>query len=95
MAKAISKNVNEFEYEKVRFSGTIWRGLLDKMGLRPKDLLNRAHPDYQSKIARQNLDDEGWLNVIIQHPYLIKAPIAISTSKAILCQTPTDILKLS
>ncbi len=94
MAKMLSSNVNEFHYDKVRFTTTIWRSLLDKLALRPKDLLNRAHPDYQSKIKGKNLDDEGWLNVIIQHPYLIKAPIAITTKMAILCIKPNDILKI-
>ena len=94
MAQTLSSNVNEFHYDKVRFTTTIWRSLLDKLELRPKDLLNRAHPDYQSKINGKNLDDEGWLNVIMQHPYLIKAPIAITTKKAILCIKPNDILKI-
>jgi arsenate reductase len=94
LAQSMYKNVNEFEYEKVRFTTTIWRKLLDRMALRPKDLLNRAHPDYQNNIARKDLDDEGWLNVIMQHPYLIKAPIAITSTAAILCLKPTDVLKL-
>lgn len=93
-AYSISNHVNETEYHKVRFTSTMWRDLLDMLGLRPKDLLNRAHPDYQSKIAGNNYDDEGWLNVIINYPYLIKAPIAVMNDKAILCIKPTDILKL-
>lgn len=94
LAKTMYRNVNEFEYEKVRFTTTIWKKLLDRMGLRPKDLMNRAHPDYQANIARKDLDDEGWLNVIMQHPYLIKAPIAITSNAAMLCLKPTDVLKL-
>ena len=43
MAQTLSSNVNEFHYDKVRFTTTIWRSLLDKLALRPKDLLNRAH----------------------------------------------------
>jgi arsenate reductase len=94
MAKTLTDHVNEFEFEKIRLTTTIWRDLLNRMGLRPKDLMNRAHPDYQAKIARKDLDDEGWLNVIMQYPYLIKAPIAITNTQAILCQQPTDVLKL-
>lgn len=94
LVQTMYQNVNTFEYVKVRFTTTIWRNLLDRMGLRPKDLMNRAHPDYQNNIARKDLDDEGWLNVIMQHPYLIKAPIAITSNAVILCLKPTDVLKL-
>jgi arsenate reductase (glutaredoxin) len=95
IAYTITKHVNEFQYDQVKITSTIWRNVLDLLQLRPKDLLNRAHPEYQDKIAGKNLDDEGWLNVLIQSPHLIKAPIAIKNNKAILCLTPTEILKLS
>jgi arsenate reductase len=73
---------------------TGWRSILDKLKLRPKDLLNRAHPDYQNKIAGKTWDDEGWLNILIRNPHLLKAPIAIKREKAVLCISPNDILRL-
>lgn len=93
-AYSLTRNVNEALCNKVRLTSTIWKKLLDMLNLRPKDLLNRAHSDYQTKIAGNNYDDEGWLNVLINYPYLLKAPIAIMNNKAILCCNPTDVLKL-
>jgi arsenate reductase len=68
---------------------------LNRLNLRAKDLLNRAHPDYQEKIAGNSFDEEGWLNVLVQNPCLLKAPIAIKNNKAVLCVRPSQILMLS
>ncbi len=94
-AKSMARFVNEIDLSKERITATQWNGLLNKLGLRPKDLLNRAHPDYQLHIAGKTWDDESWLNILVRFPYLIKAPIALLRRKAILCTTPTAILKLN
>ncbi|WP_425638686.1 arsenate reductase family protein [Algoriphagus yeomjeoni] len=94
-AKSISKFVNSIDLTKERLTATQWHSLLTKLNLRAKDLLNRAHPDYQRFIAGKNWDDESWLNILIKSPNLIKAPIATLRNRAILCTTPTDILKLN
>ena len=93
-AQSISQHINEINIEKERITLTGWQTILEKLKLRPKDLLNRAHPDYQSKIAGKTWDDEGWLNILTRNPHLLKAPIAIKKNKAVLCITPNIILEL-
>ena len=93
-AKAITKFVNEIDITRERMTATQWDQILKLLHLRAKDLLNKAHPDYQRLIAGKDWDEEGWLNILVRHPYLIKSPIAIFRNQAILCKTPTDILKL-
>ncbi|EOZ98603.1 hypothetical protein A33Q_1257 [Indibacter alkaliphilus LW1] len=93
-AKTVANHVNEINIEKERITTTGWREILDKLNLRPKDLLNRAHPDYQSKIAGKTWDEESWLTILSKFPHLIKAPIAIKRNKAVLCTTPNTILEL-
>jgi arsenate reductase len=93
-AMTLTKFVNEIDVIKEPITATQWDQILRKLELRAKDLLNRAHPDYQNFIAGRDWDDEGWLNILVRHPYLIKSPIAIFRNKAILCRTPSDILKL-
>jgi arsenate reductase (glutaredoxin) len=94
-ARSVSRYVNEINMEKEKITTTGWRTILDKLNLRPKDLLNRAHPDYQNQIAGKSWDDESWLHILVKFPHLIKAPIAIKRDKAILCTNPTDVLKLN
>lgn len=93
-ARSVSKNINEINLQKQRLTTTTWRSILDKLNLRAKDLLNRSHPDYQSRIAGKSWDDESWLYILANSPHLIKAPIAIKRGKAVLCTTPLEVLKL-
>jgi len=94
-ARSVSNYVNEIDIEKEKITTTGWRTILDKLNLRAKDLLNRAHPDYQSHIAGKTWDEEGWLHILVRFPHLIKAPIAIKREKAVLCSNPKDVLKLN
>lgn len=93
-ARSISTHVCPYPYGKTPSTLTNWRYILDALGLEPKDILNKANPFYQSNFRGREFDDEGWLNVIRYNPNLIKAPIAMRGSRAILCQTPTDIYRL-
>ena len=93
-AKSLTNFVNEIDLLKERITATQWDQILKMLQLRPKDLMNRSHPDYQKMIAGKDWDDEGWLNILVKFPHLIKSPIAIFRNRAILCNTPTDILKL-
>jgi len=74
-------------------TATSWRDILIKLDRHPKEILNKAHPYYQSNIRGKEFDAEGWLNVIKHNPDMIKAPIAINGKKAMLVETPTDIYK--
>ncbi len=93
-AQMLSKHINEVNLELEKITPTGWQKILDQLDLRPKDLLNRAHPDYQTHIAGRTWDDEGWLNILSRFSYLIKAPIAVMKDKAVLCTSPGNILRL-
>lgn len=94
-AYTLTKHVQSHDVQKVRFTTTLWREILGRLGLSAKDLLNRAHEDYQRRIAGGSYHDEDWLNILMRNPHLIKYPIAIKADRAILCKSPTDILKLT
>lgn len=94
-AYSVANHVNEFPFHTARLTTTQWRQILDRLKLRPKDLLNRAHPDYQRLIAGRTFEDEGWLNILIRHSYLIKGAIAVKGNRAVLCDRPEDIFRLS
>lgn len=93
-AYSITPYVNEVTFQKAKFTTTQWRDILNMLNLTAKDLLNKSNPEYQARIARHDYDDEGWLNILIKFPHLIKGPIAIMSGKAILCKNPKDIYKI-
>ncbi|OWY23369.1 glutaredoxin [Sphingobacteriales bacterium UPWRP_1] len=94
LARGIAANVKEVEYHKTPLTATMWYQLLAMLNLRPKDLLNKSKSYYQENIKGRDFDAEGWLHILMKNPDLIKAPIAVRGSKAILCNNPNDILQL-
>lgn len=93
-AKVLSHHVRYFSHFQANCTSTQWRGILDKLELEPKRLFNKAHPEYQTTLKGKEFDDEGWLDVIKNNPHLLRSPIAIKGKKAVMCDSPTDILRL-
>ncbi len=94
-AKSIVKHVKTYSFDKSPSTGTSWQQILAALELHPKELMNKAHPYYQQHIRGRDFNEQDWLNVLKYNPQIIKAPIAMRGSKAILCSTPTDIYKLT
>lgn len=95
LAYSITKHVNEFDLKHCRITQMTWSDILEMMQMRPKDLLNRSSPKYQAELAGHDFDDNDWLNILVNNPCLLKAPIAVMHDMAVLCVNPKDILKLS
>jgi len=93
-ARTVSDHIQEIEFKKTQFRNTIWKEILDLLQLPPKELLNKAHPEYKKMIRGNEFRDDDWLNVISHNPELIRGPIAIKNKKAVLCLRPKDILKV-
>ncbi|MEN7551333.1 ArsC/Spx/MgsR family protein [Rapidithrix thailandica] len=93
-AKSISNYVTGINYCSDSFTTTIWRDLLNRMQLTPKELLDKANPKYQATLRGHEFDDEGWLNIMMKNPDLIKAPIVVYGDQVKLCLKPSDILKM-
>lgn len=85
-AYSLAPKVNKQDVSEVNLSTTFVRQVLKQLNLRPKDLLNRAHPYYQENLRGRDLDSEGWLQVLAHNPGLLKAPIALHGDKAVLCE---------
>lgn len=94
IAQGLSANVITYEFDRSTITTTTWHRLLDMLAVQPKDLINKAHPYYQSHLRGKEFDNEAWFNILKNAPYLIKAPIVVSGNRAIICHNPTDVLKL-
>ncbi len=93
MATGISSNIKELDWNKVKLTSTLWKEIINMLDLRPKDLLDRSHSEYQEKVRGNTFTMSGWLEILAKNPQYLRAPIAIYRDKAILCLQPTDILK--
>ncbi|MBK7427482.1 MAG: glutaredoxin [Saprospiraceae bacterium] len=92
--QSVVLHVMPYPFGRTPSNPTSWQIILKALGMHPKDLLNKAHPYYQTNIRDREFDDEGWLNIIRYNPQLIKAPIAMRGNRAVLCNKQTDIYKL-
>lgn len=94
MALSICSHINELDPRNERLGPTYWKEVINILRIDPQDLLDQSHPDYETKVGDQTYTMNGWLDVLIHNPQLLKAPIAIYNGKAVLCTNPSDILRL-
>ena len=94
-AKSIVSHVRTYEFSQTPSTGMSWRQIVTSINKHPKELLNKAMPEYQNHIRGREFTSEGWLKILQYNTHLLKAPIAIRGKKAILCESPTDIYKLT
>ncbi|MFN9325403.1 MAG: arsenate reductase family protein [Flavobacteriales bacterium] len=94
-AVSLAPKVNRQDVKEVQLSTTFVRQVLKQLNMRPKDLLNRAHPYYQEHLRGRDLDTEGWLQVVAHNPDLLKAPIALLGDKAVMCEPASLIYTLT
>jgi arsenate reductase len=69
------------------------RDLLDKMGMKARDLLRTNEPVYRElRLATKELSEGELLSLMVEHPDLIQRPIVEKGPRAILAR-PADRLK--
>jgi arsenate reductase len=95
MAKDICNNIHEIDALHEKLIPTYWKEVVNMLNLSPAELLDPSHPDYKSKVGENSYTMDGWLEVLARNPQLLKAPIAIYDKRAVFCEKPTDIMKLS
>ncbi len=79
-------------YEKP-FTKAQLKNLLKKAGLSPKAILRTKEEIYKELgLAKKDLSDDKWIDVLIAHPDLIQRPIVEKGEKVILAR-PAESLK--
>ncbi len=81
-------------YEKP-FTKVQLKTLLKKAGLSPKDILRTKEDIYKElSLAKKNLSDDEWLDVMLAHPDLIQRPIVEKGEKVILARPAESVKEL-
>jgi len=81
-------------YEKP-FSKAKLRNLLRKAGLTPKDILRTKEDIYKELgLAKKNLTEDEWLEMLIAHPDLIQRPIVEKGEQVILARPAESVRKI-
>ena len=81
-------------YEKP-FTKAQLKSLLRKAGLSPKDILRTKENIYKEfGLAKKNLSDDEWLDLLVAHPDLIQRPIVEKDEKAMLARPAESVKEL-
>lgn len=93
-AKTISSKINKQDVSSVVISATLFKLIVDKLGGDSKVLINKAVPYYQQNLRGHQYKPKMWLLAIKKMPELLEAPVALYKDRAVLCKSPTDVLKV-
>ncbi|OPB89127.1 arsenate reductase (glutaredoxin) [Elizabethkingia ursingii] len=58
--------------------------VLQKLGIKAEDLVRKSDALFKEKYAGQELNEEGWINVLVDNPTLIQRPIVVKDNKAVI-----------
>jgi arsenate reductase len=83
------------EYLKCPPTRLLLRHLIDRMGLRVRDVLReKGTPFHELRLADPSLSDEELLAAMMAHPILINRPIVVSPKGVKLCRPSEKVLDL-
>ena len=69
----------------------IIKTLLNKLGLRPFELIRKGEAIYKDKYKGKDLSDDEWIKIMAENPKLIERPIVVKGNKAVLGRPPENV----
>ena len=70
------------------------RAILEKLGLKPMDIVRKGEQVYKENFKGKDYNDEAWLKILHENPKLIERPIVVKGDKAIIGRPPTNVKQL-
>jgi len=70
------------------------KNLLDKMNMKPEEILRKGEDLFKSKFRGKKLTDEEWLKVLVNYPKLIERPIVVSGDQVVLGRPPEKVREI-
>ncbi|MCT3759219.1 arsenate reductase (glutaredoxin) [Elizabethkingia anophelis] len=58
--------------------------VLQKLGMKAEDLVRKSDALFKEKYAGHELDEDAWINVLVDNPTLIQRPVVIKDNKAVI-----------
>jgi arsenate reductase len=93
----IEKSGKEFEiikYLENPLSKEQLLGLLQKLKMKPIDIVRQNEDIWKEKFKNQDLSDDAILDALATFPILLERPIVVNGSKAVIGRPPENILKI-
>lgn len=88
------QEVEVVEYLKTPPTATQLKAVLQKLNMKPEQLLRKGEALYKERFKDKTLTEEEWLQVMVENPVLIERPIVVKGDKAVLGRPPEKVLEL-
>ncbi|WP_345157526.1 arsenate reductase (glutaredoxin) [Pontibacter saemangeumensis] len=88
------QEVEVVEYLKKPPTAAQLKAVLQKLNMKPEQLLRKGEALYKESFKDKTLTDEEWLKVMVENPVLIERPIVLKGEKAVLGRPPEKVLEL-
>ena len=89
------ENFEVFIYLDEKLEKNFLKEIIQKLGMRPRDLLRTGESAYkENNLKDSNISEEEIINLMIEFPKLIERPIYVKGSKAIVGRPPENVLKI-
>ena len=83
------------EYLKTPPSAAELKRILQKLGLKPRDLMRSGEPVYAALgLKDKALTDEALIRLMVENPILIERPIVVAGDRAAIGRPPESVLDI-
>lgn len=90
-AKSLDQHyINEIDLTKQNLTERQWAELATKLNVSVKELINENDEYYIDVLEGKDFDDNDLLQLIVDHPQMVKTPIIDSTKYARFIKSPFD-----
>lgn len=86
--------VEVVEYLKTPPANGDLRQIVEKLGIKPEELVRKGEAIYKEKFKGKKLTDDEWIDAMEEYPVLIERPIVVKGNKAVLGRPPEKVMEL-
>lgn len=89
-----SKTYQVREYLKDPLSKNELQVLVDRLGIKPSELLRKGEKIYKDQYKGKDIQEEQWIEIMLEHPQLIERPIIDNGKRAVIGRPKEEIDKV-
>jgi arsenate reductase len=86
------QEVEVVEYLKNTPTAAELKQVLNKLNMKPEQLLRKGEKVYKEQFAGKAYSDDEWIQIMVENPALIERPIVVNGDRATIGRPPENVL---